>query len=386
MKFVHQALIIIAAMLAAVLQAAPAMAEMIPFDGGVIIYDRGSMDQETYNGTIEGVVFRFDNGEEAYADRLRIETSQQTSPPQYTIDHLEITNFNVFSDGITLAVSSLVLKDTVIAGDTLELEELFADQNLEQAIQQIGRLEIAGLVFDEAEEGNLTVDTVTLEAYPVAIEGIDTIPIQAGELNVKDFIYIPAGASAEGMQDFGFDRVTLNIRSESTVTDKPDRVDSTTRASIDMDGIGTIAMEMDIGMLKGSLLALGQYNEEPENYEDMEFMMMVLSGIFINAAEFSITDEGMLPIMFDAFEKEGGMDRSAAIEDAMSTLALTIGPLAPQTYSAFAPAIERFLASGGTIKLAMNPYGPVPMTSFMSFMAAPDTAMSVLGMTLSQIP
>ena len=54
-----------------------------------------------------------------------------------------------------------------------------------------------------------------------------------------------------------------------------------------MEGLGEISMKMDVGMLKGSLMAFQQYIENPDNYEDEAFMMMVLTGIFINSAEFS---------------------------------------------------------------------------------------------------
>lgn len=361
-----------------------ARADTIPFEGGVIIYDKGKMDPETFNGRIEGVIFRLDNGEEAYADMLRVETSQQTSPPQFLIDHLEMTNFYFVEDGTTFAISRIFLQDTVISSNGQDFKALLQEGMLDQALQQVGRFEMDGLVFDDPEEGNLTVDTVVAEAYQVNIEGIADVPIQEGVLTVKDMIYVPVHNDTTGMKDYGFDRITMNISSISTVTEKPDRVNSTSRISIDMDDFGRIDLELDMGILKGSLLAIQQMDDTIHEFNDDELMLMLMSGLFLNSAELTITDEGVLPILFDALEQEQGSSRPVLIEDAMNTMALSIGPFAPQTYAAFAPAINSFLNNGGRISLVMEPYSPVPLTSFMSFMAAPDTALSVLGMELRQ--
>ena len=364
-----------------------AQAGSIPFEGGVITYEKGDMDRRDYNGTIEGVIFEFDTGYKAYADRLTLETTPIASPASFRIDRFLIRNFTVEADGVTMAISSLSLRDMIIRGENPYFGMLIETGKIEQAIIQTGRMEMFGFLLADNNEDTFTVDKAIIHATPIEVAGIDSVPVQSGELIIEDMVYIPAyGSSYEGMslKEFGLDRIEMDIEVVNNATDESDRVNNAGYATISMAGLGEISLKMDIGMLKGSLMAFQQYTESPENYEEEAFMMMVLTGIFINSAEFSMNDDGALSIIFDGMEKDTGKTRMEAVTELMREIALLIGPSAPQTYAAFEPALREFLEEGGELTLKLNPIGPVPMTSFMSFIAAPDTALTVLGLDLEQ--
>ena len=364
-----------------------AQAGSVPFEGGVITYEKGSMDSRDYNGTIEGVIFEFDTGEKAYADRLTLETSPVSSPPSFKIDRFLVRNFTFEADGITMAIASLSLRDTIIRGENPDFRMLIETGKIEQAIMQTGRMEMFSflLAVDSAE--TFTVDKMVVQGTPIEVAGIGNLPIQSGELIIENMVYIPAyGSGYQGMnpKEFGLDRIEMDVEIVNNATDKADRVNNIGHAKISMEGLGEISMKMDVGMLKGSLMAFQQYTENPDNYEDEAFMMMVLTGIFINSAEFSMNDEGALSIIFDDMENDTGKTRMEFVTELMREVALAIGPAAPHTYAAFEPALREFLEEGGELTLKLNPMGPVPMTSFMSFIAAPDTALTVLGLNLEQ--
>ena len=95
-----------------------------------------------------------------------------------------------------------------------------------------------------------------------------------------------------------------------------------------------------------------------------------------------MNDEGALSIIFDDMENDTGKTRMEFVTELMREVALAIGPAAPQTYAAFEPALREFLEEGGELTLKLNPMGPVPMT--LLFIAAPDTALIVLGLNLEQ--
>ena len=364
-----------------------AQAGSVPFEGGVITYEKGSMDSRDYNGTIEGVIFEFDTGEKAYADRLTLETSPVSSPPSFKIDRFLVRNFTFEADGITMAIASLSLRDTIIRGENPDFRMLIETGKIEQAIMQTGRMEMFGFLLAEDSAETFTVDKMVVQGTPIEVAGIGNLPIQSGELIIENMVYIPAyGSGYQGMnpKEFGLDRIEMDVEIVNNATDKADRVNNIGHAKISMEGLGEISMKMDVGMLKGSLMAFQQYTENPDNYEDEAFMMMVLTGIFINSAEFSMNDEGALSIIFDDMENDTGKTRMEFVTELMREVALAIGPAAPQTYAAFEPALREFLEEGGELTLKLNPMGPVPMTSFMSFIAAPDTALTVLGLNLEQ--
>ena len=364
-----------------------AQAGSVPFEGGVITYEKGSMDSRDYNGTIEGVTFEFDTGEKAYADRLTLETSPVSSPPSFKIDRFLVRNFTFEADGITMAIASLSLRDTIIRGENPDFRMLIETGKIEQAIMQTGRMEMFGFLLAEDSAETFTVDKMVVQGTPIEVAGIGNLPIQSGELIIENMVYIPAyGSGYQGMnpKEFGLDRIEMDVEIVNNATDKADRVNNIGHAKISMEGLGEISMKMDVGMLKGSLMAFQQYTENPDNYEDEAFMMMVLTGIFINSAEFSMNDEGALSIIFDDMENDTGKTRMEFVTELMREVALAIGPAAPQTYAAFEPALREFLEEGGELTLKLNPMGPVPMTSFMSFIAAPDTALTVLGLNLEQ--
>ena len=364
-----------------------AQAGSVPFEGGVITYEKGSMDSRDYNGTIEGVIFEFDTGEKAYADRLTLETSPVSSPPSFKIDRFLVRNFTFEADGITMAIASLSLRDTIIRGENPDFRMLIETGKIEQAIMQTGRMEMFGFLLAEDSAETFTVDKMVVQGTPIEVAGIGNLPIQSGELIIENMVYIPAyGSGYQGMnpKEFGLDRIEMDVEIVNNATDKADRVNNIGHAKISMQGLGEISMKMDVGMLKGSLMAFQQYTENPDNYEDEAFMMMVLTGIFINSAEFSMNDEGALSIIFDDMENDTGKTRMEFVTELMREVALAIGPAAPQTYAAFEPALREFLEEGGELTLKLNPMGPVPMTSFMSFIAAPDTALTVLGLNLEQ--
>ena len=364
-----------------------AQAGSVPFEGGVITYEKGSMDSRDYNGTIEGVTFEFDTGEKAYADRLTLETSPVSSPPSFKIDSFLVRNFTFEADGITMAIASLSLRDTIIRGENPDFRMLIETGKIEQAIMQTGRMEMFGFLLAEDSAETFTVDKMVVQGTPIEVAGIGNLPIQSGELIIENMVYIPAyGSGYQGMnpKEFGLDRIEMDVEIVNNATDKADRVNNIGHAKISMEGLGEISMKMDVGMLKGSLMAFQQYTENPDNYEDEAFMMMVLTGIFINSAEFSMNDEGALSIIFDDMENDTGKTRMEFVTELMREVALAIGPAAPQTYAAFEPALREFLEEGGELTLKLNPMGPVPMTSFMSFIAAPDTALTVLGLNLEQ--
>ena len=363
-----------------------AKADVIRFDGGVLLYDKGQMDSRDYNGNVEGVTFRFDNGEEAYADRLTIETSSLAGEDKFRIDRFLIRNFTFNDNGVAMAVSSLSIRDTTFKGAKLDFEMMLSSDNFQQYVLQTGRMEMFGFIINEEGMGSLTIDKVIVEGYPIEIEGIASLPIQTADMTVEDLIYTPDPRSeeAQAMRMVGLDRFEMDMSLTSDIKDRPDRVDASSLVTINMPALGNITMEVDVGTLKSSLLAFEQYNNAPENYEDYEFMMMVLSGMFINTAEISIYDDGFMDIFFSELEQDSGISREEFTADFIDQMALYVGPAAPQTFSAFAPAIRYFMLEGGKISLTMKPYGPVPFTSFMSFMAAPDTAMTVLGLELKQ--
>ena len=364
-----------------------AQAGSVPFEGGVITYEKGSMDSRDYNGTIEGVIFEFDTGEKAYADRLTLETSPVSSPPSFKIDRFLVRNFTFEAGGITMAIASLSLRDTIIRGENPDFRMLIETGKIEQAIMQTGRMEMFGFLLAENSAETFTIDKMVVHGTPIDVAGIGNLPIQSGELIIENMVYIPAyGSGYQGMnpKEFGLDRIEMDVEIVNNATDKADRVNNIGHAKISMEGLGEISMKMDVGMLKGSLMAFQQYTENPDNYEDEAFMMMVLTGIFINSAEFSMNDEGALSIIFDDMENDTGKTRMEFVTELMREVALAIGPAAPQTYAAFEPALREFLEEGGELTLKLNPMGPVPMTSFMSFIAAPDTALTVLGLNLEQ--
>ena len=364
-----------------------AQAGNIPFEGGMITYDKGSMNSRDYNGTIEGVIFEFDNGEKAYADRLTLETTPISSPPSFRIERFLVRNFTFEAEGITMAIASLSLRDTIIRGENPDFRMLIETGKIEQAVIQTGRLEMFGFLLAEDTAETFTVDKVVVNGTPVEVAGIGNLPIQSGELIIENMVYIPAyGSGYEGMnpKEFGLDRIEMDIEMVNKATDKSDRVNNTGYVTISMEGLGDISLKLDVGMLKGSLMAYQQYIENPDNYEEEAFMMMLLTGLFINSAEFSMNDEGALGIIFDNMENDTGKTRMEFVTELMRELALAVGPSAPQTYAAFEPALREFLEEGGELTLKLNPMGPVPMTSFMSFIAAPDTALTVLGLNLEQ--
>ena len=173
-----------------------AQAGNIPFEGGMITYDKGSMNSRDYNGTIEGVIFEFDNGEKAYADRLTLETTPISSPPSFRIERFLVRNFTFEAEGITMAIASLSLRDTIIRGENPDFRMLIETGKIEQAVIQTGRLEMFGFLLAEDTAETFTVDKVVVNGTPVEVAGIGNLPIQSGELIIENMVYIPAYGDA----------------------------------------------------------------------------------------------------------------------------------------------------------------------------------------------
>lgn len=373
-----------------ILVSGPALAGgEIDLDGAVLSWQSGAISPDDYNGAANGVTITFDDGGMATADRLVIRTDETAD--RLTLNEFELINFIMEEQGTTSAFSQLRWTGAVYNGSLGELLGQIGDETLFESVEEYGRLQATGISLNLDDGSGMTVERLLIDSEAVSVDALKTLPLHAGILSIEALVFLPP-ADSKGYEEYkellnkiNQKNISFNIKLQATVDERADRVDSTTALAVAADGLGSMDLSLDMGMLNATLQMIHSMTGANANDDD-QLMAMLMTGLFFNDARLNIRDFGMLPLVLDYYADANGRSRAGQINQIMGQLAFNVGTLAPQTYAQIDPPMRSFLETGGAIELTMRPSSPVPVSSFLGFAAVPDTAFAILGADLQRLP
>lgn len=388
MRLFRQYLFALIVVLAAPFYAQAAGQLQLP--SATIEWQEGDLNPDTLNGLASGIMIQFDDGRNAYADTLEIATTP--AGESLRIDTLQASNFTMEDGAETLAFTRLNWSGAVIEGQTNDVASLLAESIFAETVVDFGEIEILGFNLLTRAGENISIDRFFLKTSPVTVAALPDVPLHAGDMLVENMVLVPSTEDPDRadyhafLEAIGQKNLSIDVSMASNVGEAEDRVNSDTTMVVSVNGMGEIRLFLDMGMLNASLMTINSLAMDHDSSVGDHFLSMLMTGLFFNAAEISIRDTGFLPIVLEAYANENGMDIDQASQNIMDLIALSVGSYAPQTYTSMAPEVEKFLEQGGMLELTMKPFTPVPITSFITFAAVPDTAVSVLGMEIRHRP
>ena len=355
----------------------------------VINFQSGSIDPETLNGEISGITINMADGRTSYADRLTIYSTSDGDT--LTLDQLTIINMIMEDYDGSLAMSQLDWRGLVITGGADNIGVIFSEDFNPENIAVTGEVIIKGVGFGNNNGESVSIDEILVNSIPVTVDAMPDVPLQEGEIQINNLVFVPAAdvdyrpEYDAFLRQIGREAISSSLTIRGQIDERPDRVNSSSDVLLDVDGMGQVSLELDIGMpnatlqLLNSMVGLQSANQE-------EYMTVLLTGLLFNQSSIVLRDNGLLDVIMLYQQSQTGMSKDSMVNIIMDQLAMTLGLYAPQTYAMVSRPIRSFLQDGGTLSIEMRPASPVPATSFLGFAAVPDMAMSVLGIDVRHQP
>ena len=388
-------------------------AETVALDDGVMTYESGKIDPETGNGTAKGVEFIYDNG-----DVLNIDRYHMKSRPDGDRYFIETLNFS----GVTADFEDAIINIKDISATDVEF--ILNDDDggtmsktmMEKNFTVTGSIIINAIAFSDGEDGAFTIDQILLDNnFTNPIVDITSIPL--GELYdstmsiVNLSVDLSKNENAGSLlfrEKLGIDHLNMNISMRNKINGGEDRINSDINIALMVDDIGGIDFSVDIGLLKTSLVSLAPVFAELMLMDDIydmsedekkalgeklgeKLLAELFVGGFLNSADFTIVDDGVLTLAIAELASEQGISRADVVNSGMEMMAAAMGQIMPKTYSNIAPTIRNFLEQvsqkkGGELAVIFKPESPLPFSTFVILALDPDLGATTLGLNVTHQP
>lgn len=363
-------------------------AELITFDGGVLMYEKGTIDPETFNGKAFDVTIQFDGEEKLYINRYEVDIKPVNG--QTHVKTVSFDGISMVENSDELHIGEFKLNNVVLKTPNFDLAMLADDMFFEKYVRSYGSMLVKDLSLFLSDNTNITMDEFKYDFDNVFIPSLPDHPLQVGDIELINFSFYDGDQNdreySKTLALLGIDHLNINAIITSKVDEEPDRIISTSNMIVTADGIGLMQMDLGIGFLNSGLAAIAKMAENPEMVQPDEVFGVFLTGGFFNSASISLNDQGLLSLTLDQLASETGVSKDEMIDEMMYHFAQNVGQTAPMTYAQLAGPVEDFLRKSGTIEFIATPPQPLPFTSFFTFLIAPDQAAQSLGLTVTHQP
>ncbi|MCE2517667.1 MAG: hypothetical protein J4F41_07525 [Alphaproteobacteria bacterium] len=368
-------------------------AEQVSFKGGSLTYGSGSIDPVSFNGDANDVTIRLDIGVEVAIDHYFVNvvpTGGKTLIKEINIGNVMMTSPIV--EGASVAIGGVRVANMLVNLPDATVLNLF-DENFSSYIQFPGLSSVSNLDIDLGDGSRVTMDRYYTDATELKIDTPFAFPLTAITSGVIDLTYHPGPTTDPrlllAMNSMGLDELTMNIQFNGSPDLAHDRVNSYAEMTVAFDQIGTIKLAVDLGLLNDAIVVLEEELERMHSNKLSEDELMdilteelFLAG-FMNSFEFTISDSGGLDSLLTIYAAGEGISKADAVMTLMELLAMSIGPVAPNTYAMLAQPTQSFLEQGGRLSLSSSPSSPVPFATFLAVVAAPDAIASIIGLNVT---
>lgn len=367
--------------------------ERINFDGGSLSYGSGSIDPVNFNGKARDVTISFDAGVDVTIDQYVVDVVP--SGGQSLIKEVAIGNTLMTSpqmEGASIAIGGFRIANMLVNLPDATVLSVF-EENFSSYIQYPGLSSIDDVVIEIGDGSRVTMDRYYADSTELKLDAPFNYPLTAVTSGIIDLTYHPGPTTDPrlllAMTSLGLDQLTMNMQLNASPDLTDDRVNTFAEMSFSLDGVGNIKMAADLGILNDAIMVLEeelarmQANKMTEE-EMMDILTeeLFLAG-FLNAFELTMTDSGGLDSLMTIYAAGEGLSKADAITQIMEQMAMSMGPVAPNTYELLSEPVFNFLTQGGRLSLSSTPPAPVPFATFLAVIAAPDAIASIIGLDVT---
>ncbi len=338
-------------------------------------FETGNFDVKSYSGDMQGVNLYIENHLAMTAGRVILESDGAPNSENRRVRKLNAFDVLLVEEGVSAAEFKLVNFDLGA------FQELGQVSSFDDGLSDGSSAALSGIRY-QAESSLLEIDVI--ETLPFKFKSLPngTRFAEAGGLRVSGMAITPTAVSADAqpyvdvLAAEGISKLVTDIViSQDTELILGELVSNQT-IQVALRGLGALSFAGDFKMQLDTFDQIIAYSVgEPEAAEDA---LGLLGDIELIKLGLDYSDTGLIDVALKMAAINGNTTTEAARSEFRQLVGGSVDDMFPRNGEILSGPVDDLLASGGGLRIRVEPGSPIPLSNMLGFMILPDLAFDQL--------